>query len=327
MQKFLISKEDSGQTAIKYLNRLLCEAPKGLIYKQIRNKNITLNEKKMTGNEILKTGDILFVFMSDETISKFKGNSLKDTKEYEKAFARFGEPDIIYEDEHIIIMNKPIGVLSQKSIPSDLSVNEWLIGYLLNKKVVDAASLAFFTPSVCNRLDRNTGGLILFGKTLFGTNTLNKIIKDRSVKKYYKTVVLGCLDKENNLSGYLKKDERLNKVTIKEEPFEGADYIKTNYIPLRYSKKLDLTELEVELVTGKTHQIRAHLSGIGHPVIGDEKYGLKKLNDNLRKTFGLKHHLLYSYKLVFPSLSEYPNVSDKIFTKTFDDVFNPFFED
>ena len=318
MQKFIVEKKDSGQTAVKYLMRILKDAPSGLIYKQIRKKNIVLNGKKCTGSEKLNEGDEISVFMSDETIAKFKGSSSIDTSEYLKAFEKFKTPDIVYEDEHIIILNKPVGVLSQKSKPEDLSANEWLIGYLLNKDNSLEDKLNEFKPSVCNRLDRNTGGLLIFGKSLFGTSKMSQGLKDRSIHKFYKTIVNGKISKDEKITGFLLKDEATNKVSISNTETKDSSYIETYYKPLRYNPEKDITELEIELITGKPHQIRAHLSSIGHPIIGDSKYGAK---DNS----GLKHQLLYAYKVVFPNYDDYQELSSKTITKSFDDIFNKFF--
>ena len=325
MQEFKITKNDSGQTLIKYLMRLLKDAPNGLIHKQLRKKNITLNGKKTEGNEKLKEGDVIFVFMSDETIGKFRGASKRNTKEYENAYERFKTPDIVYEDEHIIFLNKPVGVLSQKSAPSDLSANEWLIGYLLKTGQTDASKLSFFTPSVCNRLDRNTGGLLTFAKTLFGANTLNACLKERTLEKYYRTIVFGHVTEPERLIGYIQKNSESNKVTVAKEPLEGYEKIETAYRPLRFNPDLDITELEVELITGKSHQIRAQLVSVGHPIIGDNKYSDKSLNAAIKERYGLKNQLLYAYKMVFPELPDYKELSGKTFTADFDKIFDRFF--
>lgn len=327
MQKFTISKADSGQTAVKYLSRILKEAPSGLLYKQIRKKNITLNEKKMTGSEKLCEGDVISVFMSDETISKFSGRKdLFDCSQYAEAYKRIGFVNIVYEDEHIIICDKPIGVLSQKSEKNDLSINEYLIGYLLNSKKIEEESLAHFKPSVCNRLDRNTGGMILFAKTLFGANILNKCIKERTVSKHYKTIVKGTGLKSERIISFLNKNESLNIVDVIDVEKPGYSKIETAYEPLRENVKLGITELDVELITGKTHQIRAHLSYIGHPIIGDAKYGEKKLNAIFFEKYGLMNQLLYAYKLIFPNLPEYPEISNREFSIDLNPIFDKYIE-
>ncbi len=325
MQEFKITQKDSDQTLIKYLSRLFKEAPSGLLHKQLRKKNITLNGKKTEGNDKLKEGDVIFVFMSDETIEKFKGSETRNTSEYEKAYERFKAPVIVYEDEHVIFLNKPVGVLSQKSSPADLSANEWLIGYLLKTGQTDASKLSFFTPSVCNRLDRNTGGLLTFAKTLFGATVLNKCLKDRTLEKYYRTVVHGHITDSERLTAYISKDAKANKVSVIKEPTEGCDKIETAFKPLRYNSSLDITELEVELITGKSHQIRAHLASLGHPVIGDGKYCSSDKNLLFREKYGLKNQLLYAYKMTFPELPDYEAISGRTFTADFDKIFDKFF--
>lgn len=326
MKEYVISKADSNQTAIKYLKRILSEAPNGLIYKQIRKKNITLNGKKFEGNEKLNENDVIKIFMSDETIAKFSNSSITNLDEYNKAFERFGNPEIIYEDEHIILLNKPVGVLSQKADNNDLSANEWLIGYLLKKDDFDSSSLTAFMPSVCNRLDRNTGGLLTFGKTLFGTSYLNEMFRLRTGHKFYRTIVSGQLMDAFSINGYLKKDSTTNKVTIYTDKVSESELIITSIRPLRYYKAKDITELEIELVTGKPHQIRAHLASIGHPILGDNKYGNLELNKIYNKEMGLKNQLLYAVKLEFPINDNYPELSGKCFQIDTSSIIDPYFD-
>ena len=179
------------------------------------------------------------------------------------------------------------------------------------------SSLATFHPSVCNRLDRNTSGIVLCGKTLAGSQALSRIIKDRSVKKYYQTVCKGKLLQESTLEGYLYKDERTNTVQVfsqKPEMLEEASYIKTIYTPSAVAGEYTL--LTVELVTGKTHQIRAHLASTGHPLLGDTKYGDSKLNRKLQSEYSLHHQLLHAGRVCFPEGEEGPlaKVSGQTFT-------------
>ncbi|MCQ2520070.1 MAG: pseudouridine synthase, partial [Lachnospiraceae bacterium] len=182
MKEFTITKKDEGQSALKFMQRTLPSAPNSFFYKMMRKKNITLNGKKTEGNEKLKEGDVVKFFLSDETFDSFCANNKKNVSvsDYMEAYARFGKPHIVYEDDHIIVLNKPVDMLSQKAGKDDLSANEWLIGYLLYNKKITKEDLIKFTPSVCNRLDRNTGGLLLFGKTLFGTNILNTMLRERT---------------------------------------------------------------------------------------------------------------------------------------------------
>lgn len=327
MQVFVVKKEDSGQTLIKYIMRLLKEAPSGLIHKQLRNKNITLNDKKALGTEKLAEEDVIKIFMSDETIEKFKGSIIKSTGEYEDAFGKFGNPLIVYEDEHVIFANKPVGILSQKSKPDDVSINEWLIGYLLKKGDITPTGLSKFTPSVCNRLDRNTGGIILFAKTLFGANFLNESLKKRTVHKFYTAIVAGGITKPDHLKGYLVKNEAKNIVSVSETPSDNAEFIETKYKPVRYSAKNNMTELRVELLTGKAHQIRAHLASIKHPIIGDSKYGDASVNAKAMGILKLKGQFLYATELIFDINDSYPELSGKTFNINISDMSDLFFKD
>jgi 23S rRNA pseudouridine955/2504/2580 synthase len=313
MKEFVILKGDAGQTSFKYLKRIFKEAPNSFLYKMMRKKNFVLNDKKIEGNEMLCEGDVLKAYISDDAFDMFSGTSNAPlVEEYREAYLNFGNPDIVYEDEHIIVLNKPTDMLSQKAKRKDLSANEWLIGYMLFNKMTDRESLRKFTPSICNRLDRNTGGLLLFGKTVFGVNTLNRLLKDRSLDKYYKTVVFGELKESLEIKGYLKKDEERNKVYISETKTDDEEsYIETVIEPIEYIKDKDITILSVKLVTGKPHQIRAHLSSIGHPIIGDYKYGKREENEKYKAFYKITFQILYCTKVVFPSLPDYPELSLK----------------
>jgi 23S rRNA pseudouridine955/2504/2580 synthase len=300
MKEIVISKNEAGKGLAGFLNSYLKEASQGFIYKMLRKKNITLNGKKADGSEKLKEGDSIKIFFSDETFEKFLGK--RDSSfAGGAATAAFGELPVIYEDENIILVNKPVGVLSQKARPEDISLNEWLIEYLLSKGEVTQESLATYRPSICNRLDRNTSGLVICAKSLSGARVMNELIKSRRVDKFYRTIVKGRLKESMSLKGYLYKDEKTNKVVIKDkDPKDDRySYIETSYAPVSYIEDQDLTVLEVKLITGKPHQIRAHLSSQVHPIIGDVKYGGPKL-------FGLKYQLLHSYRIVFPADLEEP---------------------
>lgn len=322
MRQYNVKKAESGQTAIKYLQRLLINAPSGLIYKQIRNKNIKLNDKKISGNEKINENDIFTIYFSDETLDKFTKNDLFDVSEYVNAYKKYKKPDLIYEDEHILFINKPVNMLSQKAKPNDVSANEWILGYLIENKKIDVNSLSSFKPSVCNRLDRNTGGLLSFGKTLYGTNILNNLFRDRSAHKYYRTVVYGEVSEAGEITGYLSKNSNTNKVYINNIASDDSDYIKTIYRPIRYSENKNITELEVELVTGKSHQIRASLASINHPILGDYKYS-NKFKSNIVK--GPDHQLLYAVRFEFPDIEDYSEISRKTISINVSDIFDPYF--
>ena len=303
MQQIIIEKNQSGQRFDKFLFKYFKDATFGFIYKMLRKKNITLNNKKSDGKEKLKENDIVKIFMADETIEKFRG--LFQIK--------LPEPinlDIVYEDENVIFINKKTGMLSQKSKENDVSLNEYVISYLVNEGKLSIEDLKTFKPSVCNRLDRNTSGLIVAGKSLQGLQDMSKMFKERMLHKYYLAVVVGTINEPMKITGYLKKNNKTNKVTITNKT--DGEYIETYYEPVKVLD--DVTLLKVQLITGKTHQIRAHLSSINHPIIGDYKYGKKEINDIYKKKYGIENQMLHSYQLIFETINgELGNLSNKTF--------------
>lgn len=316
MQSYEIGTNESGQRLDKFLHKYMPVAGTAFFYKMLRKKNITLNGKKAEGKEILSVGDKVSFFFSEETFQKFRGISKETSKtaapteEYEKAFFTLKGISVLYEDENVVILDKPAGILSQKAAQEDLSLNEWLIGYLLSQKQITAKELETFRPSVCNRLDRNTSGIVLCGKTLAGSQELGKLIKERQIGKFYRTFVKGQIKERKQITGTLVKDETANKVTVSSKGELGHE-IKTAYVPLAQAG--DMTYLEVELITGKTHQIRAHLASIGHPLAGDGKYGDRRWNEKLRLSFGVKWQLLHAYRMEFPVLTgTLENLSGKV---------------
>lgn len=299
MKEFIIQKNEENQRFDKYLKKLLPNATTSFLYKMMRKKNIVINKKKVEGNEKLKAGDVVSIFLSDETFEKFHVNLEELKKEYDllKSLTLKGLK-VVYEDDEMIVADKPYNMLSQKASDKDWSANEYLLGYMINKGELSFEEYQTFRPSVVNRLDRNTTGLLLFGKTLSALQQLGEGIRERSIEKYYRAVVAGELQEELELKGYLLKDEKTNKVSYHKEQVEGSDYIETGVKPIQ--SKNGLTLVEIHLVTGKTHQIRLHLSTIGHPILGDMKYGDERINKKYYDSHKVNHQLLHAYRLEFP---------------------------
>ena len=388
MYQTKITDKDSGQRFDKYLHRILPKAASGFIYKMLRKKNITLNDKKADGSERIVEGDSVTIYFSDETLAKFMGRRLsgdsrqqssegiksidskhkagkkehiqdfetENVKDYMAAYDTLKGIRIIYENNHILLVDKPAGILSQKAERTDISLTEWLIGYLLESGAVTEEELAVYKPSVCNRLDRNTSGIVLCAKSLKGAQLLSGLLKNRTLHKYYRLYVKGIVEDEELIEGYLIKDEELNKVTI--EPLNTIEsvktnnlvdsanlqgmtppkahkdskqmksledikrsYIKTGYRPIQAEQ--DKTLLEVELFTGKTHQIRAHLASIGHPLLGDPKYGDAAWNEEYRKKHHVRSQLLHAYKVVFPQLdAPFEDISGRTFIAELPEIFS-----
>ncbi|MBF1013862.1 MAG: RluA family pseudouridine synthase [Lachnospiraceae bacterium] len=325
---------EAGGRLDKYLMKFLKEAPASFIYKMLRKKNIVLNGKKAAGSEFLKEDDEVKLYLSDETVVKFGGKVISSKtadREYEATAEdelesgadnslydrlknlkwEYDEPQVIYEDRDIIILNKPVNVLSQIAKLGDVSMNEWLISYLIRSASLSANDLLTVKPAVANRLDRNTSGIILAGKTLTGLRFLSDIIKTRKIEKYYLTIVKGEMKENITAEAYLLKNDSHNTVKIYKEKVQGADYIKTAYEVLKVSVGHSL--LRVKLITGKSHQIRAHLSFLGYPVIGDGKYGLKSENTTYRR-MGLNSQFLHSFEIKFPEVEgDFSYLSSKSF--------------
>ncbi|MCX4328785.1 MAG: RluA family pseudouridine synthase [Lachnospiraceae bacterium] len=297
MQVLKVTSQDEGQRLDKFLGKFMPGAPKSFFYKMLRKKNIVLNGKKAEGMERIVKGDEIKFFLSDGTVEGFKKE--KNAPDTEPANIK-NMPGIVYEDNDILIINKPVGMLSQKAGKNDISVVEYINAYL-KKQNPGGNAYSVFNAGICNRLDRNTSGLIVAGKTIKGLQCMNNIFSQREVKKYYLCIVKGKVEHNERLEGYLVKNVKHNNVTITDYETEGSSKIITEYRPLQYGKLGSniYTLLKVHLVTGKSHQIRAHLKSAGHPLAGDAKYGHKDLYQIFKREFGLKHQLLHSWKLEF----------------------------
>lgn len=314
MKEFTIGANEAGQKLNKFLLKVLKEAPSSFCYKMLRKKNITLNDKKATGNESLMTGDVVKFFLADDTFEKFAGKQKlpavwKVNLHQTASLTNKWDVPILFEDQNILLYNKPVGMLSQKAKDTDFSINEYFISYLLTSGQLTEEALRTFKPSICNRLDRNTSGILICGKTMAGLKAMNTLLKERTLDKYYRCIVFGEVKECFSLNGYLYKDEKTNKVTVQNKPFEvngnKADEIATEFVPIKTwsqatcGQNITLTLMEVHLITGKTHQIRAHLASVGHPIVGDYKYGKRTYNDLFKETYHVSSQLLHAYRLKF----------------------------
>lgn len=353
MKEIIVKKNEAGQRLDKLLHKILPQASMGFLYKMLRKKNITWNGKKADGSEKTEVGDCIRFFLADETFDKFagqtkasanafhekeQGGSRAKTSEYQKAYRFLKEIRVLYESGDVLFVHKPAGVLSQKASPTDLSLNEWLIGYLLAKGKLSEEELRTFHPSVCNRLDRNTSGIVVCGISLAGSQKMNAVLKQRSVHKYYRLLVKGTVSKEVELQGWLLKDETSNKVEIfldeafphlKKDGQKHCSRVETRYYPVKRgvitgknNQSYPVSLLEAELITGKTHQIRAHLSSDGHPLLGDYKYGDRGFNEYLKKQYDIEHQLLHAYRLEFPEMeAPFENLSRRVIVDEMPEIY------
>ena len=290
MKSFEIKANDANQRLDKFIRKSLPNLPQSLMYKYIRKKRIKVNSKRAEISTILNVGDVVDMYINDEFFVK-----------PETRYDFTGAPrklDILYEDENIMLLDKKAGLLCH---PDDREYVDTLITrikkYLYEKGEYKPDDENSFTPALVNRIDRNTGGIVIAAKNAESLRIMNAQMKQRTnLKKYYLCVCHGIMERDSGLlEGYLLKDEKKNTVRILKAPCEGAKEVRTKYTVLGRDFDKQLSLVEVELVTGRTHQIRAHFASIGHPLLGDGKYGTNKLN----KDFGYRKQCLYSYKLVF----------------------------
>lgn len=311
MQILTVTPNEAGQRMDKLLAKYLDQAGRGFLYKMMRKKNITLNGRRCDGSERLAEGDEIRLFLSDDTIRMFQGpvtGLLPRAQGKAGPAAHNGSGmkeknadrtlDIVYEDKHILVVNKPSGMLSQKAKEGDISLNEYILNYLIDSNGLPISQLRTFRPSICNRLDRNTSGLVVAGKSLAGLQIMNRVFKDRSLHKYYQCLAAGDIREKQLIAGFLCKDEDKNTVTIYPLEVEHSVPIMTEYLPLGGNGRFTL--LRVTLITGRSHQIRAHLASIGHPIAGDRKYGSREINDFMKMKYGVHAQLLHSWKLKMP---------------------------
>ena len=324
MKEITITKREEGQRFDRFLGKYLPGASSGFLHKMLRKKNIKLNGKKAEGREKLSAGDLIQIFFSDETFEKFQkpqeggkqdtftdgksivqrtqGKQLERTKQKKRLTKEEmnlrEQVKVLYSSEDILVFHKPAGMLSQRAKADDDSLNDYLIDYCVKNGIISREELAAFRPSVANRLDRNTSGIVLAGISIRGLQTLSIMLRERTLGKYYLCLVEGRVKEDARISGYLTKEEKNNKVSLHKEKVEGASYIETEYTVLKSTEKASL--LKIRLITGKSHQIRGHLASTGHPVFGDYKYGNREFNNQIKWKEGINYQLLHSYELIVP---------------------------
>ena len=296
MREIIINKNDADQRLDKFLSKRFKNMPKSLMYKYIRTRYIKVNNKKCEISTMLKEGDVLKLFIKDEFFDDDREN--EESYEFLKAPLKL---DIIYEDENILIINKKPGLIvhPDKSYHFD-SLIARVLHYLYEKGEYNPKDDRSFAPATVNRLDRNTGGIVIAAKNAEALRILNSKIKSREIKKLYLCMVQGKPKAESGtVSGYLEKNESKNKVRIFSENAPGRKYMETKYRVIKSVRENSL--LEVDLITGRTHQIRASMAKLGNPLLGDTKYGYKKSSAEKEQ---FKYQALYAYRITFEFQSD-----------------------
>lgn len=291
MREISIGKNEENQRIDKFLRKYMPKASLSFIYKMIRKKNIKVNQKRIDNHYILQAEDKIQLYLSEETIQSFLNK-----KEIHNVAQTFG---IVYEDENILLAEKPQGLLVHEDMhESQNTLVNQVIKYLFDKGEYDPEVEKTFVPASVNRLDRNTSGIVIIGKNNETIQNLNEMIRSRNaIKKYYLTVVAGNLTSKGELKGYLVKDEKNNKVRLTEQKEAKAKFMHTIYHSIKTNGKYSL--IEVEIITGRTHQIRLHLASKGNYIIGDRKYGDRKVNQIFKEKFDLQNQFLHAYKICF----------------------------
>lgn len=291
MRTFIINENDSGQRLDKFITKTIKSLPKNLMYKYIRLKRIKINGKRCEISTRLNVGDEIQLYINDEFFESAKDDSFLSVS---------SNINIIYEDENIILIDKPSGLVVHEDNDNsiDTLINR-IKHYLYIKKEYDPRNELSFAPALCNRLDRNTSGIVICAKNAESLRILNQKIKEREIHKHYLCICIGTFSKkEDTLNNYLFKDEKNKTVHIENNKKPNNKQILTKYKVIKEKNNLSL--VEINLLTGRTHQIRAHMSYIGHPLLGDGKYGINLIN----KKYGVKTQALCANRLTFDFLTD-----------------------
>ncbi len=290
MKEINITNQQQNQRLDKFLLKYFNKASKGFVYKMLRKKRIKYNGKKAEGSEILKEGDCLQFYISEETMEGFM-----EEKSLHKAQRHFA---IVYEDCDLLVVSKPAGLLvhPQRAGEKETLIDQ-ILYYLYEKGEYIPSKENTFTPAICNRLDRNTSGIVIAGKNLKTVQAVNEAIAKGKIKKYYMVLVKGIVSKQSEMVSYLQKDAVRNQVALYQKEAEGRKKIVTKYRPIAQAEGMTL--LEVELITGRSHQIRGQMQAMGHPVAGDRKYGDSQWNKLFAEKFGLSAQFLHAYGVLW----------------------------
>lgn len=320
MKEFKINQNDADQRMDKFISKAVPALPKNLMYKYLRLKRIKLNGKKCEISTRLNEGDLVQMYINDEFFDENKSSR--------PAFMSAPTTlSIVYEDENIMLLDKKCGLVvhEDESGSADTLINR-VLHYLYDKGEYRPEDEHSFAPALCNRIDRNTGGIVICAKNAESLRILNQKIKDRELHKKYLCVTVGIPPKSaDRLTAFHQKNEKTKTVKVTKSQIYGSKTMITEYRVLKTDKAKDLALLEVNLITGRTHQIRAHLAFEGYPLLGDGKYGINKIN----REYNVKTQALYSYKLEFDFTTDSGildylnhkafNVDNVWFTKLFSD--------
>lgn len=289
MKEIIITENESNQRLDRFLSKLMPQAPKGFLQKMLRKKRIKLNGQKSEPNTIITPDDKLQIYFSEETILGFRQsdkNEINITK-------RNAPLDVLFEDENLLVLNKPVELLTQPDKTSEVSLIDLAVLYLTQKGDYKPSENLTFTPACANRLDKNTTGIVLIPKNFPTLQTVNKAIREDATLKVYFAMVLGEPPENGEIVGYLKKDAATNTISFSEKQTSDKD----KKAQLKYQNlgsRSGYSLLKITLVTGRSHQIRVQLSAMDYPILGDPKYGNRRLNIRLYEDFGVKSQLLHS---------------------------------
>ncbi|MGO4987611.1 RluA family pseudouridine synthase [Gallicola sp. Sow4_E12] len=293
MREVIIGENDKEQRLDRFLKKYLPKAPNHLLQKYIRTKKIKVNKKRAQPDQILNKDDVLNIYIYDEVLKEYEVEKERELKKVHL--------DILYEDEDICLINKPVDMLSHPAGPEDYgrTIVDHFVTYLIIQEEYIPRKEKSFVPALANRLDRNTSGLIMGCKNAHSLKYFNQQFRGRNITKIYRTICKGNI-RDQRITKSLEKDEEINKVEVRESGKESITKVRNLHTNGEYSY------IEIELITGRTHQIRAHLAAVGHPVIGDIKYGDRNINKKMKK-LGLSFQLLHSYGLEFNNIEGHLN--------------------